>query len=266
MCVPAGCPVRTDGRRGYVNTSACLGHCVSSFFSPLTCFHSASADDLGSNLFNFVCWLHNLLDLFFFLRSWFVVCILGFVRPIFLVPICCAHFLFHRSSLCRAQNCVHCHFSKFDTSMWPCTVDRFDAYLERCCVEHTASWTCRCFVLDVVRCFWGSPLACGGVGHPREPRSRRKMSVHAVSDTCCVTAALELQVSTDSQSNFFFLRRCEPWRTCAITASRARRNRHLSIMLCHGVQCDDLVEAKSTVGMRCGDCCTSVGGETTRNC
>ena len=122
-------------------------------------------------------------------------------------------------------------------------------HLERCCVEHTASWTCRCFVLDVVRCFWGSPLACGGVGHPREPRSRRKMSVHAVSDTCCVAAALELQVSTDSQSNFFFLRRCEPWRTCAITASRARRNRHLSIMLCHGVQCDDLVEAKSIVGM-----------------
>ena len=72
-------------------------------FSPRTCFHCASADDLGSNLFNFAFWLHNLLDRFF-LRSWFVVCILGFVRPIFLVPMCCAHFLiFHRSSLCRAQ-------------------------------------------------------------------------------------------------------------------------------------------------------------------
>ena len=74
VCVPAGCPVCTDGSRGYVNTSACLGHCVSSFFSPRTCFHSASADDLGSSLLNFVFWLHNLLDQFF-LRCSFVVCI-----------------------------------------------------------------------------------------------------------------------------------------------------------------------------------------------
>ena len=113
VCVPAGCPVCTDGRRGYVNTSACLGHCVSSFLSPKTCFHSASAHDLGSSLFNFAFWSHDLLDRFFFFEI-FVRCLywLRFVRPIFLGPICCAHFLFHRSSLCRAQNCVHCHFFK----------------------------------------------------------------------------------------------------------------------------------------------------------
>ena len=182
MCVSEWCPVCTDGRRGYVNTSASLGNCVSSFFLPE---HVSiprpnmmwEATCLTSSVGCKICWI------FLFLRSWFVVCILGFVRPIFLVPICCAHFLLHRSSLCRAQNCVHCHFSKFDTSMSPCTVDRFDA-IWNAVVSNTASWTCRCFVLDVVRCFWGSPLVCGGVGHPREPRSRRKMSVHAVSDTC----------------------------------------------------------------------------------
>ena len=114
VCVPAGCPVCTDGRRGYVNTSACFGHCVSSFFSPRTCFHSASEYDVGSSLLNFVFWLHNLLDHFCFFFEMFVRCLywLGFVRPIFLGPMCCAHFLFQLSSLRRAQNCVHWHCFK----------------------------------------------------------------------------------------------------------------------------------------------------------
>ena len=74
------------------------------FFSPKTCFHSASADDLGSNELNFVFLVAQSAGSFFF--EILVRCLhwLGFVRPIFLGPICCAHFLiFHRSSLCRAQ-------------------------------------------------------------------------------------------------------------------------------------------------------------------
>ena len=96
-------------------------------FSPRTCFHSASEYDVGSNLLNFVLWLHNLLD-HFFLRCSFVVCI-GFVLSDqsfwvpFVVLISCFNDL-----LCVELRIVSTvTFSNFDTSMWPCTVDRFDA-------------------------------------------------------------------------------------------------------------------------------------------
>ena len=97
-------------------------------FSPRTCFHSASEYDVGSSLLNFVFWLHNLLDHFFFLRCSFVVCI-GFVLSDqsfwvpFVVLISCFNDL-----LCVELRIVSTGtVSKFDTSMWPCTVDRFDA-------------------------------------------------------------------------------------------------------------------------------------------
>ena len=48
-------------------------------------------------------------------------------------------------------------------------------------------------MLDVVRCFWGSPLACGGVGHQRAPRcpleKERSRSVRNILRDSCVRAA-----------------------------------------------------------------------------
>ena len=160
MCVLAGCPVRTDGCRGYVNTSACLGHCVSSFFSPTTCFHSASADDLGSNLFNFVCWLENLLDRSFF--EILVRCLHSWFRPTNLSG---SHLLcsFLVSPIFFVSSSELCPLALFQNLTRPCGRAQWTALMPSgtlSFVEHAVSWTCRCFVLDVVRCFWGSPWAC----------------------------------------------------------------------------------------------------------